>query len=106
MIGRRRRLRLRRKNCLNAKVRYAGYALSYARPTYEFKLGESRISEADGELVRKIYSLLPKRNCGACGYPSCYDLAVAIASGKERSDACRIVGKQIAKEIDRILKKK
>ncbi len=63
-----------------------------------------KVDEKTLELTRKIYSLLPKRNCGACGYNSCYDLALAIASGKERPNACRIAGNIIEPEIKRILK--
>jgi len=55
--------------------------------------------------VAEILTLLPQRNCGRCGYESCYDLAVAIAEGKERPDACRIAGKRIAGDIEKILRR-
>jgi len=54
--------------------------------------------------VAKILALLPQRDCGACGYETCYDLAVAIAEGRERPDACKTAGKRVGKDIERILK--
>ena len=36
------------------------------------------------EKVQKIYELLPKLDCGACGYNGCYEMAIAIAEGRER----------------------
>jgi len=56
------------------------------------------------EKVEKIYRLLPKRDCGACGYESCYECASAIASGEAPPDACKVVGKKIAPEVERILR--
>ncbi len=55
--------------------------------------------------VEEILALLPQRNCGRCGYESCYDLAVAIAEGRERPDACRVAGKRIAGDIEKILRR-
>ncbi len=63
-----------------------------------------RISRVRDEKVEKIYSLLPKRDCGACGYESCYDCASAIARGEAPPDACRVVGKRIAPKVERILR--
>jgi len=41
--------------------------------------------------VREIYELLPKRDCGACGYGSCYECAVAIAKGEATLDTCKVL---------------
>jgi len=62
-------------------------------------------SVAEDDKVRQIYEMLPKRDCGACGYDSCYDCAIAIASGKAPPDACKIVGKRIAPKIEEILRR-
>ncbi len=56
------------------------------------------------EKVQKIYELLPKLDCGACGYSGCYEMAIAIAEGRERPDACRVAGKKIAPLIEDILR--
>jgi len=60
------------------------------------------------EIVQKaeeIYSLLPKRDCGACGFESCYECALAIAKGEAPPDACRIVGKKIKDRVEDILRR-
>jgi len=41
--------------------------------------------------VREIYELLPKRDCGACGYGSCYECAIAIAKGEATLDTCKVL---------------
>ncbi len=63
-----------------------------------------RPAMVEDEKVQQIYELLPKRDCGACGYDSCYDCAIAIANGEVPPDACRVVGKRIAPKIERILR--
>ena len=55
------------------------------------------------EVVERIYELLPKANCGKCGYESCYDAAVAIAEGRAPPDVCRVVGNKVAGRIREIL---
>ncbi len=55
------------------------------------------------EVVEKIYRLLPKKNCGKCGYNSCYECAIAIARGIAPPDACRVVGYKIESDIRQIL---
>ena len=72
---------------------------SSAKSAIEYKIDQKTLKKAE-----KIYSLLPKRNCGACGYSSCYELALAIANRREKSNACRIIGNQIAPQIEKILK--
>ena len=57
----------------------------------------------DGKLG-KIYNLLPKLDCGSCGYESCLDMAKAIADGKEDPDACVVAGNELAPKIEKILK--
>ncbi len=49
--------------------------------------------------VEAIYELLPRANCGACGFPSCMALAEAIASGKVDAAACKPGGKSTADKI-------
>ncbi|OYT33685.1 hypothetical protein B6U96_14780 [Archaeoglobales archaeon ex4484_92] len=57
------------------------------------------------EKAERIYRLLPKRDCGACGYNSCYDCAIAIASKRAPANACRIVGDEIEEEVKKIVGK-
>ena len=60
----------------------------------------------DENIVDEIYSLLPKMNCGACGFPTCRDCAEAIAAGIAPPNACRIVGNNIAPKVQEILAKR
>jgi len=57
------------------------------------------------EKAHEIYSLLPKRDCGSCGFDNCYQCALAIASGEAPPDACKVVGRKIRDKVEEILKK-
>jgi len=64
------------------------------------------VGEIADETLRKaeeIYNLLPKKDCGACGFDSCYETAVMISKGLAPPDACKVVGKKIKNEVERIL---
>lgn len=56
------------------------------------------------EKAQNIYALLPKRDCGACGYDNCYQCALAIAKGEAPPDACRVVGRKIKDVVEEILR--
>ena len=45
----------------------------------------------------EIYKLLPKKNCGECGPPTCLAFAMSLAAGKESLEKCPYVSEQ-AKE--------
>lgn len=45
----------------------------------------------------EIYKLLPKKNCGECGPPTCLAFAMSLAAGKAALDACPYVSDE-AKE--------
>ncbi len=62
-----------------------------------------QISEDVQRKAEEIYKLLPKADCGKCGFDSCYETAIAIAEGRAPSDACRIVGKKIKDKVDKIV---
>ena|GEM_PF-633391 len=57
------------------------------------------------EKAQEIYALLPKRDCGACGYDNCYQCALAIAKGEAPPDACRVVGRKIKDKVEEILRR-
>ncbi len=64
--------------------------------------------EVEPEVLQKaeeIYSLLPKRDCEACGYGGCYECALAIARGEAPPDACKVVGKKIKDRVEEILRR-
>jgi len=41
------------------------------------------------EEIKEIYELLPKLNCGLCGYGNCGQFARAVAEGKASPFGCR-----------------
>jgi len=49
--------------------------------------------------VDEVYKLLPRANCGVCGFPSCTALAEAIVAGKADVNACKVGGESTAKAI-------
>ena len=44
---------------------------------------------ATKEKIRKIYEVLPKLNCGLCGYGNCGQFARAVAEGKASPFSCQ-----------------
>ena len=55
--------------------------------------------------VEEILMLLPRVNCGACGFPSCIELAEAIVAGKADPLLCKVGGKLTAEKIAEVMKK-
>lgn len=53
--------------------------------------------------ITEVRAALPGANCGACGFPGCDGLAVAIAKGQSKPDACPVGGEATAAEVARIL---
>ena len=41
------------------------------------------------KIIRKIYEVLPKLNCGLCGYGNCGQFARAVAEGKASPFGCQ-----------------
>ncbi|HPI21761.1 MAG TPA: RnfABCDGE type electron transport complex subunit B [Spirochaetota bacterium] len=57
----------------------------------------------EDERVAKIRALLPGANCGACGYPGCDGLAVALVEGKARVLDCPVGGETAGDAIAEVL---
>jgi len=53
------------------------------------------------ERIRKIYEVLPKLNCGSCGYNHCAQYAKAVAEGRASPYLC-IGGPLVAYKISEI----
>ena len=47
------------------------------------------MATAHKEDIKKIHELLPKRNCGLCGYDNCGKFAKAVAEKKASPFGCR-----------------
>jgi len=53
--------------------------------------------------VEKIIEVLPRAQCGACGYPGCSGLAEAIVAGKAAVSGCVVGGPTVAAEVAKIM---
>jgi uncharacterized Fe-S cluster-containing protein len=49
----------------------------------------TRVTIARKDNIKKIYELLPKLNCGLCGYDNCGQFARAVAEGRASPSGCR-----------------
>lgn len=54
-------------------------------------------------LVEEVLDALPGANCGACGYPGCEGLAVAMVEGRSEPNECPIGGQKTADDVASIL---
>lgn len=64
------------------------------------------LTKEEEDLANKVYNLLPKINCGSCGYPTCYDCAKAIAKGEAPYNACRVLKPDQQEKIREILQER
>jgi len=53
--------------------------------------------------VEELLNALPGANCGACGFPGCAGLAIALAEGKAPVNACIPGGQKTADKVAAIL---
>lgn len=53
--------------------------------------------------ITQVREALPGANCGACGFPGCDGLAVAIAAGKSKADACPVGGEATATAVAQVM---
>jgi transcriptional regulator with PAS, ATPase and Fis domain len=59
-----------------------------------FHINDKRLAMPGDEQIGEVFKLLGKKDqdeavgCGACGYPSCHDFAIAVAQGLARTDMC------------------
>ncbi len=51
--------------------------------------------------IEDVEHLLPNYNCGACGFPGCHGMAIALVEGKTEPEKCKPIKKE---EIDVIKK--
>ena len=87
---------------LNATLVMAALAFIFAIilswASRKFKLVES------SKLI-EIVKVLPKQNCGKCGFPNCGAFAKAIIEGKANYGDCVVGGEEVAKKIEEIMEK-
>jgi Na+-translocating ferredoxin:NAD+ oxidoreductase RNF subunit RnfB len=67
-----------------------GVLLAYAAKVFEVKVNPK---------ITEVRAALPGANCGACGFPGCDGLAVSIAEGRSKPDACPVGGEATASTV-------
>ena len=66
-------------------------------------LAAQKFSVEEDPKVTEILSVLPGANCGACGFPGCSGLAIAISEGRAPCNACVPGGNAVAEKIADIM---
>ncbi len=66
----------------------------------------SSLNTENREVVNAIYEILPKTDCGACGYPTCNDCAHAIAMWEAPYDVCKVLKPEQHEKIKEISQKR
>jgi len=54
--------------------------------------------------IDEVFDMLPKYNCGACGFPGCREMAIGLIAGENKTSQCKPLKKEEADKIDRKLK--
>lgn len=54
--------------------------------------------------IDEVVELLPKYNCGACGYPGCKEMAIGLLSGEAKPELCKPMKKEDLPAIKDYLK--
>ena len=87
------RMRRRRRHRHRWRLRFLSLANTNLFNLFRKILSKPKVEESNEfeRKVKEIYELLPKRDCGACGYGSCYECAIAIAKGEATLDTCRVL---------------
>ncbi|HOK56313.1 MAG TPA: RnfABCDGE type electron transport complex subunit B [bacterium] len=57
----------------------------------------------ENPLYSKVYELLPKGNCGACGYAGCSAFAEVLIENKVTPEKCVMIGEKELSEICKLL---
>ncbi|HID07062.1 MAG TPA: acetyl-CoA decarbonylase/synthase complex subunit gamma, partial [Armatimonadetes bacterium] len=50
----------------------------------------------------EIFKLLPKKNCGECGVPTCLAFAMNLAQGKAELDACPYISDEARAQLEEV----
>ena len=50
--------------------------------------------------VKRIMGELPRLDCGRCGYPSCFEMAKAIYSGRRKLENCPVASSSLDVEVE------
>jgi Na+-translocating ferredoxin:NAD+ oxidoreductase subunit B len=54
--------------------------------------------------IEEVIDLLPRYNCGACGYPGCKEMAIALLAKESKVFDCKPIKKDAAEVLQNYLK--
>lgn len=54
--------------------------------------------------IDEVVQLLPKYNCGACGFPGCKEMAGALLGGEAKPNLCKPMKKEALPLLEEYLK--
>ncbi len=54
--------------------------------------------------IEEVVDLLPRYNCGACGYPGCKEMAIALLAKESKVMDCKPIKKDAAEVLQNYLK--
>ena len=54
--------------------------------------------------IEEVVQLLPKYNCGACGYPGCKEMAIALLNNETKPALCKPMKKDDLPPLQEYLK--
>ena len=66
-------------------------------------LASTRLKVEEDPRITSIEQILPRVNCGACGFLSCHDFAVHLARGEAPVNGCRAGGEEVEKRLSDFL---
>lgn len=53
--------------------------------------------------IEEVVELLPRYNCGACGYPGCKELAISLLAKDAKPAQCKPLKKEAEEELQKYL---
>lgn len=76
------------------------FAIILSWASKKFKVEEKKV---DLNKLKQIIQVLPKINCGRCGYSGCGAFAKAVLEGNAPVDGCVVGKEEVAKKIEMVL---
>ncbi|MFA5466757.1 MAG: (Fe-S)-binding protein [Candidatus Izemoplasmatales bacterium] len=53
--------------------------------------------------IDEVVELLPRYNCGACGYPGCKEMAIGLLKKEAKPDQCKPIKQEALAELRKYL---
>lgn len=66
-------------------------------------IADKKLRVEENPLIEQIQEELPGANCGACGYPGCYQFAENLVNGVVQPTGCSAGGPEVAQKLAAVL---